>query len=194
VKTVLTSEEVYLANNLLKGRAMRRAKRAKRMSTLVTFAFVLLAASASDAVEVAFVEMRTADGRVLQLEKNGQFAHVAISYKGLWLHAHPFYGVEAVTSERLARVGVIKAVVKVSEHDSLDDEEVARFLGKPYDRSYSWSDEKIYCSELVGKLLRLKPKPMDFSAEAWPAQYRKLNGAPGLSPDGVYRTLIEEHN
>ncbi len=159
----------------------------KILSLALSFLFLPLTASA--VVEVAFIEMRTPDGKVLQLEKGGRFAHIAISYRGQWLHAHPFYGVEVVESEKLERIGVIKEVLTVSELVSLDNEEVARFLGKPFDSSYSWSDEKIYCSELVGKLLRLKPLPMDFSAEVWPERYRKLNGAPGLSPDGIYRIL-----
>jgi len=118
---------------------------------MLAIIFLLVPLTASAEVEVAFIEMRTPDGKTLQLERGGRFAHIAISYRGKWLHAHPFYGVEIVESEKLERIGVIKEVWTVSGLTSLDREEVARFIGKPFDSSYSWSDEKIYCSELVGK-------------------------------------------
>lgn len=33
-------------------------------------------------------------------------------------------------------------------------QQAARYLGKPYDLTFEWSDERIYCSELVWKLYR----------------------------------------
>lgn len=62
----------------------------------------------------------------------------------------------------------------------------ARFLGKPYDLTFEWSDEKIYCSELiwkiykeganleVGKMQRLKD--FDLSAEPVKQKLRERYG------------------
>lgn len=34
------------------------------------------------------------------------------------------------------------------------DQEAKRYLGKPYDLTFEWSDDRIYCSELVWKLYK----------------------------------------
>ncbi len=149
--------------------------------------FVILFASQAYAdTKIAFLELRTYDGKILQLEPNGRFAHVAISYGDKWLHAHPLRGVELVNLSILEKVGKIKAVVSVSVN-SLSDNAVKRFLGKPYDSQFSWTDEGIYCSELIAKLLGIAPKPMRFRGPYWPAEYRKREGEPGISPDELAR-------
>lgn len=137
---------------------------------------------------VAFIQMRDYYGNVVQLEPGARFAHSAISYKGKWLQAHPYRGVEHVTIDKIQKMGEILEYVEVPNLEELDEDKVNAMLGKPFDHGYIWDDEKIYCSELIGKLLNLTPTPMVFS-EHWPASYQALNGQPGLSPDGVYRIL-----
>lgn len=148
----------------------------------------LLAFSAQAKVQVAFIQMRNYYGQVIQLEPGARFAHSAISYKGQWLQAHPVRGVEHVAIEKIQKMGEIIEIIEVQNLEELNEDKVNALLGKPFDHSYIWDDEKIYCSELIAKLLGLAPKPMVFS-EAWPVSYQALNGQPGLSPDGVYQIL-----
>lgn len=67
------------------------------------------------------------------------------------------------------------------------------YLGLPYDRWFLWDDEKIYCSELVYKVLEhlidfkdLSPKPMlfDQNPEYWDRYFRGQTprGMLGISP------------
>ena len=140
-------------------------------------------------VKVAFIEFYTPDGRLIQLEPNGRFAHIAISYREGWLHAHPYRGVEWISTENLAKMGKIADVVDLAVAPAVDDETAQRFLGKAYDADFSWSDDKIYCSELVAKILRLSPEPMHFDPKLWPEKYWKFEGLPGLSPDKIYNRL-----
>jgi hypothetical protein len=143
------------------------------------------------AVDVAFVEIRNYNGDLLQLEPNGQFAHIAISYKGKWLHSHPYRGVEIVSMAELEKIGTVKEILPVFDLSELDRTLVETFLGKPYDANFSWDDESIYCSELIGKLLRMEPEPMQFKAEVWPEQFQKFRGKLGLSPDDIYKILSD---
>lgn len=140
-------------------------------------------------VDVAFIEIRDPNGKLLRLEPDGQFAHIAISFEGKWLHSHPYRGVEAISTAELEKIGTIKEVLTVFEPAELDRALVKKFLGKPYDRAFSWSNDSIYCSELVGKLLKIEPKPMHFAADVWPQQFQKFRGLLGLSPDDIYKIL-----
>lgn len=144
-------------------------------------------------MQVAFIEMRNYHGQIIQLEPGGRFAHSAISFKGQWLQAHPVRGVELVTMIEILKMGQIKEIIEVENLDKLDEQKVRSMLGKPFDHGYLWDDEKIYCSELIAKLLNLSPKPMVFS-DSWPKHYQDLTGLPGLSPDGVYQILATAKN
>lgn len=71
--------------------------------------------------------------------------------------------------------------------------EVNLYLGRPYDRWFSWEGSEIYCSELVYKVLAplvhfedLSPKPMlfDQNADYWDRYFRGQTprGELGISP------------
>jgi hypothetical protein len=139
------------------------------------------------AIDVAFIEVRNYKGEVVRLEPEGRYAHVAISFRGYWLHAHPLRGVELVTAVALEKIGQIKSIVRVDEERELHFEQIILFLGKPYDSEYSWEDDRIYCSELVAKLLLIPPMPMNFKSEVWPGHYKKWQGRSGISPDDLFR-------
>jgi hypothetical protein len=141
------------------------------------------------ATDVAFIEIRDYHNQIIQLEPNGRFAHVAISYNGQWLHAHPIRGVEIVSQKEIEKIGRFKSIVSLPDVN-IETEKVRRFLGKHYDAGYEWTEQSVYCSELVGKLLELAPEPMSFKASLWANRYLHMRGQPGLSPDDVYRILI----
>lgn len=140
-------------------------------------------------VTVAFIEMKTPDGRILQLEPGGRFAHVAISHRGRWLHVHPFRGVELVTTEEMEKMGFIAETIRLEQLAELNEGQIRELLGRKYDAQFSWDGEKLYCSELVGKILKLTPTPMSFSAPIWSNRFRELKGSLGLSPDDIFVVL-----
>lgn len=148
--------------------------------------FVALPAWAQ--VYVAFIEVRDSNGKVLQLENNGRYAHMAISYRNMWLHSYPNRGVELISNQALEKIGSV-TVIELKNQPAITEAEVSKYIGKPFDFEFSWDDNKIYCAELVAKLLRIKPTPMQFSAAFWPKSYQKFNGNPGISPDDIFNQL-----
>ncbi|MEK6773347.1 MAG: YiiX/YebB-like N1pC/P60 family cysteine hydrolase [Bdellovibrionota bacterium] len=140
-------------------------------------------------IDVAFLELRTYDGKVIQLEPNGQFAHIAISYQNKWLHAHPYRGVEIISTEALQKIGAIKTIITISKKNSLNESVVKSFLNTPYDSSFTWGNDKLYCSELVAKLLNIQPQAMKFEASFWPQKFKNLRGQFGISPDDIFNFL-----
>jgi len=138
---------------------------------------------------VAWMELRTQEGKLIQLEPNFYYAHMAIQVGNHWLHANPRTGVELISVEQLERIGKIKEVLE--SHQGQDEfvEDVPFFLKRPFDNEYSWGDEKIYCSELVAKLLRVAPSPMHFDENFWPIWFQKYEGLPGASPSKLHKEL-----
>jgi hypothetical protein len=157
----------------------------------VRFLFIalLFPLSSLASVDIAFLEVPNRQGQPRILEAGGRYAHIAISYQKQWLHSHPQRGVEIVSKEILQQTGRVAAIVTLTNDSEPSPSAVKPILGKPYDLAYSWSDESFYCSELVGKLLRVPPEPMNFEPSLWPPQYRTLRGKPGLSPDDLFRLL-----
>ncbi|MGE8657183.1 MAG: YiiX family permuted papain-like enzyme [Achromobacter sp.] len=82
----------------------------------------------------------------------------------------------------------------------------ARYLGKPYDAAFGWSDERIYCSELVWKIYQralgvqigaLQPlKQFDLSSPAVRAKMRERYGKdipweePIISPAAMFASPL----
>lgn len=137
-------------------------------------------------VQIAFIEMKDAQGQTVQLEPGGHFAHIAISYRGRWLHAHPYRGVELITSAQLEKIGRVVKMTLTSRSE-LTAEELVTYEGRPYDPTFSWTDDSYYCSQLIAKILQIEPLPMNFRAPLW--QGRKKQQGWGLSPDDIYRIL-----
>lgn len=156
------------------------------MKNILFFAILIFSTICNASIEVAFLQTRNSDRSLVQLEPNGNFSHIAISYKGKWLHAHPYRGVELVSKNELEKMGEIKLTIKISNSSSIHPAVVKSFLGKPYDPSFSWSDDKIYCSELIAKILNIDPAPMNFDSAFWPQKYKALQGELGISPDDIF--------
>ncbi len=141
-------------------------------------------------VEVAFLEVRKWDGTLLQLEPNGRYAHVAIRVEGQWLQAHPQRGVELTNN--FADIGKIAAILVNTEAPNILRKDIQKFVGLPYDHKFNWADTHTsYCSKLVGQILGIPPRPMIFEGPAWAGQIDLPEGAPGLSPDGLFRDLLD---
>ena len=159
------------------------------MNIPILFFLLLLPFCVSAKVDIAFIVMKDRQGQILQLEPQGQFAHIAISYQGQWLHSHPYRGVEIISTESLEHMGTLRKIITISDLDSLDEALVKPLIGKAYDTEYAWNDERIYCSELVAKLLKIEPLPMSFSSPFWSDGFQKIRGELGLSPDDIYKNL-----
>lgn len=158
----------------------------------------LVGSSASAQVKVAFMNLQSPSGETVQLEREGRFNHIAVSVQILengrwiekWIHSVPPQGVELVDKTQLRTHGKIVEILEWATVPALGIREIERYLGRPYDYGYSWSGEGFYCSELIAKLLGLKPKPMEFAEGLWPESYQAKRGELGLSPDDVYQQLL----
>jgi hypothetical protein len=150
------------------------------------FSFVVYLTKAQ-ALEVLFLEKRDANGKLIQLEEKGRFFHVAIKYGECWLHTDTYRGV--VCDVQIPMKYGNPAVILHHDRYPWHEERVSELLGLPYDYDYMWGDNRIYCSELLARLLDLKPKPMKFNTPFWSARNKLPIGDLGLSPDGAYEAL-----
>ncbi len=142
-------------------------------------------------VEVVFLQLRHANGEIVQFEKGGEFGHVAVSYKGKWLHAHPTRGVEL--TDDLSDIGTIAVVLKNEELNEPTDEFVNTELGKPFDIRKSWSDPGFtYCTKLIALYYGIEPGIMTFSSQGWKGIPNLPRGEKGLSADDFYKALFNE--
>jgi len=138
--------------------------------------------------EVVFIEAHD-QGRLIQLEPNGRFYHVAIRYQNQWLHAHPHRGVDLV--EDITPYGDKFLVLHNSAVPDPSPEFVAAWLGKPFDRGYHWNNPiATYCTRLIAEILGVAPRPMWFEAPHWARHQGSRRGEPGLSPDELFKELI----
>jgi hypothetical protein len=157
---------------------------------ILLLGILFLALGSLAETQVAFIEIRDRFGNIHQLEPGGRFSHIAISYKGRWLHAHPYRGVEVIDSADLKKIGAV-TIVSLPEYSELTSDKLKTYINKPYGTGFSWSDDTYYCSKLVGKILGMSPEPMSFNAVVWKSS--KHIGDVGLSPDDIYRKIKGPH-
>jgi len=139
-------------------------------------------------VTIAFFEKFDAKGKRIELEKGGRFFHLAILYKDKWLHADSFYGVSLEDQLPTQKYGKVTTLLHAQDLE-VSETWLQEFLGKPYDSTYTWGDDKMYCSELIAKLLHIPPVPMKFDGEYWEGRNSLPWGELGASPDYVFQYL-----
>lgn len=154
---------------------------------LVLFS-VFSAMTAFPLVRVAFLELVDIHGRPFRLEPDFPYGHIAISFENGWVHSYPGVGVEWVSYTKLKTYGRVREFIDL-DIPALSHAQVNEIMGLPYDTEFSWGGDKVYCSELVAKMLRMKPVPMHFDPKIWPAKYQQFEGLPGISPGIIYRRL-----
>jgi hypothetical protein len=138
---------------------------------------------------VAWLELKDKSGTPVQLEPDFYYAHVAIAVGNRWLHAHPSRGVELIDRKTLNAFGEVQEILASEDENEDYLNYIQKFLGKPFDSEFDWSDEKIYCAELIAKLLKVAPTAMHFDNKYWNPWYQKYEGRPGSSPSKLYDEL-----
>ncbi len=141
------------------------------------------------AAEVVFIEAYQ-DGKLIQLEPNGRFYHVAIRVGDKWVHAHPHRGVDVV--DDLTIYGHKFYYLHNEAVPEPSKEWLAKWVGKPFDFFFRWGNPTAtYCTRLIAEFFGIRPHPMQFKADHWAEKYGLARGELGLSPDDLYNELIE---
>lgn len=152
-------------------RVLRRSQRALRGPGRLLAAALLAAgaglASAADYVprdgDIIFHASRSTQSRAVQAATHSRYSHMGL----VLVRAGKPVVLEAVQPVKYTPLAQWQArgegghyVVKRLKAPLPDDagarlqREATRYLGKPYDLTFEWSDKRIYCSELVWKLYR----------------------------------------
>ncbi len=116
--------------------------------------------------DIIFQISKSSQSKAIQLATNSKYSHMGIIYK----KADSFFVYEAVQPVKMTPIkkwinrGVDKHyVIKrlKNAENVLTDETLNKmksygenFIGKSYDLYFEWSDDKIYCSELVWKIYK----------------------------------------
>jgi hypothetical protein len=159
------------------------------MKTILFLAVTFFGLISFAEMQIAFIEVRNSQGKIHQLEPGGRFAHIAIAYRGRWLHAHPYRGVELVDTPQLEKMGY-PVLVSLPGTPDLTSQQMTLYLNKPYDADFTWESEGYYCSKLAGVLLGIEPEPMKFEADIW--KNRKHKNGLGLSPDDLFEKVMSK--
>ena len=116
--------------------------------------------------DIIFQTSKSSQSKVIQLATNSKYSHMGIIYK----NDGRYFVYEAIQPVKLTPLAewidrgenghyVIKRLAnadKVLTHSTLAKMEQlgAQFKGKPYDIYFEWTDDRIYCSELVWKIYK----------------------------------------
>lgn len=149
---------------------------------------LFLSALGFSKVDVVFLEIKNEKGETIFLEPDFPYAHVGISWQGKILHSHPKTGVEWSDFYKFDQFGEIQETYSAEPAEGMM-ESIDQWVGRPYDSHFSWDDDKLYCSELVAKILGISPEPMHFDPHFWPPGFSELEGKPGISPGKIYRKI-----
>ncbi len=113
--------------------------------------------------DLVFQTSRSPQSQAIQLATHSKFSHVGIVYRTREATI-VFEAIGPVTSTPLAAWiergdGGHYTVKRLADRSRLDDATLThmrtvgkRYAGKPYDFAFGWSDDKLYCSELVWKI------------------------------------------
>lgn len=160
-------------------------------------AVIVAAAPAVREGDIVFQTSKSSQSLAIQLATHSKYSHVGVVVEkdGKLVVLEAVQPVKYTPVEKwIARGEGAHVVVKRLADDAKWTEEVrkklrdsgAKLVGKDYDLAFGWSDERIYCSELVWKLYRdalgvelslLKQlKDFDLSAKPVKAKLRERYG------------------
>ncbi len=160
-----------------------------------------LDASAIEAGDILLQPLKCWSCSLIEQQENSEFSHVGI-YLGQDQVAEAYFDKVKIVSlaefmkktDPARFVLVRRLVVQPDEFERKLRLEVDKLLGLTYDRWFLWNNDKIYCSELVYKVLApivelrdLSPKEMlfDVNPEHWDRYFRDQTprGQLGISPE-----------
>jgi len=140
-------------------RYILRAVVATLLATLACSAMAVVPALQDG--DLIFQTSRSAQSLAIQRATASRYSHMGVV---VWRNGKPFV-FEAVKTVRLTPLPqwiargdgghfVVKRLKQALDAKSRAKlaHEAAAFVGRPYDLTFEWSDERIYCSELVWKL------------------------------------------
>nr|WP_279343002.1 YiiX family permuted papain-like enzyme [Geothrix paludis] len=116
--------------------------------------------------DILFQTSRSPQSRAIQLATHSRYSHMGILFRDgrRWLVYEAVQPVKRTPLQAWIDRGVGGHVVvkRLKDRDQRLTPEVlghmrsigAHFLGRPYDLTFEWSDDRIYCSELVWKIYR----------------------------------------
>ncbi|MBD3257626.1 YiiX family permuted papain-like enzyme [candidate division GN15 bacterium] len=129
--------------------------------------------------DIVFQNLTSSQSSAIRLATNSEWSHcgVVITRDSVLMVAEAVQPIRIIPLEQWLAQGVDSAylAMRLSDRDSLaseDQRELAGFcedqVGKRYDPFFGWSDDRLYCSELVWKAYR---EALDFEI----APLRKLS-------------------
>nr|WP_275976498.1 YiiX family permuted papain-like enzyme [Geothrix alkalitolerans] len=116
--------------------------------------------------DILFQTSRSSQSRAIQLATHSRYSHMGILFREgrRWLVYEAVQPVKRTPLQAWIDRGVGGHVVvkRLKDRDRRLTPEVlgrmrsvgAHFLGHPYDLTFEWSDNRLYCSELVWKIYR----------------------------------------
>ncbi len=111
--------------------------------------------------DIIFHESKSGQGRAVQLATASIYSHVGMIFKDKneWQVIEAVQPVRVIPLEDFVSHGDGKRFVVKRLKESIADslwvkciEEAKTYLGKDYDAYFEWSDDRIYCSELIYKV------------------------------------------
>jgi hypothetical protein len=145
----------------------------KPFQTLVILTLVSFACGASKVDpellkegDIVFQTSRSNQSRAIQLATHSEYSHMGLLFQkdDQWMVLEAIQPVSWTRLDRWVARGLKGHVVvkRVKHRDALLTPEVVKrmkavglqFLGRPYDLTFEWSDDRIYCSELVWKIYK----------------------------------------
>lgn len=139
-----------------------KIRRGARLAVgFLLFPWIVLAADPSGLRDgdIIFHTSRSAQSAAIQRATHSRYSHVGV----VFMRAGKPWVLEAVATVRytplaawIARGNGARYVIKRLKGPEPDAAKLRsaarRFTGRPYDLYFEWSDERIYCSELVWKI------------------------------------------
>lgn len=143
----------------------------RRLFWVMIFSFGLMGCRSSDRVklqngDIIFQTSTSPQSQAIQAATHSRYSHMGLLYQ----KGERFYVLEAVQPVKLTPLGTwiqrgkdrhyvvkrlknSKGVLSAKNLEKMKSEG-SKYLGKSYDLYFEWSDDRIYCSELVWKIYK----------------------------------------
>ena len=165
--------------------------------------------------DIIFHESRSSQSLAIQLATQSRYSHMGILFheRGQWFVYEAVQPVKSTPLHEWIRRGKDGHFVVKRLHDPLTPAARARlrtvgerYRGKSYDLYFEWSDDRIYCSELVWKIYKIgtgieigrlqKLRDFDLTHPAVRAKMRERYGnripaeEPVISPAAMFESKV----